>query len=80
MRPTVVTATLRQAVSEEGMRRLAEHFGGETIDAAIRAAVRDGRPTFFAEEAGHQLGKRATLPDPQRCVQVGMVELAKGSR
>lgn len=31
MRPTVVTATLRQAVSEEGMRRLAEHFGGETI-------------------------------------------------
>lgn len=30
-RPTVVTMTLRASVSEEGMRRLAEHFGGETI-------------------------------------------------
>jgi hypothetical protein len=30
-RPTIVTMTLRASVSEDGMRRLAEHFGGETI-------------------------------------------------
>lgn len=80
MRPTVVTATLRQAVSEEGMRRLAEHFGGETIDAAIRAAVRDGRPTFYAEEAGQQIGVPTTLADHERCVSLGLVEPANGSR
>lgn len=30
-RPTIVTMTLRASVSEDGMRRLAQHFGGETI-------------------------------------------------
>jgi len=38
-------------------------FGAETIDAAIRGAVRDGRATFYAEEGGRQLGTPATLPD-----------------
>lgn len=55
-------------------------FGAETIDAAIRAAVRDGRPTFYAEEAGQQIGVPATQADPERCVSLGLVEFAKGSR
>ena len=55
-------------------------FGAEVIDAAIRGAVRDGRATFFAAEAGHQLGTPATLPDRERCVSVGVEQLAKGSR
>lgn len=31
-------------------------FGAEIIDAQIRAATRDGLPTFHATEAGHSVG------------------------
>ena len=59
---------------------LRAEFGADAVDPSIRAAVRDGMPTFYAEEGGHQLGTPATLPDPARCVSIGLVELAKGSR
>lgn len=39
-----------------------------------------GMPTFFAQERGQTIGTLATLPDPDRCVSVGVVQLAKGSR
>lgn len=56
--------------------------GAEAYSERRKAAdaVRDGRPTFFAEEAGHQLGTRATLADPGRCVSVGVEPVARGSR
>lgn len=59
---------------------LRAEFGDALIDAAIRGAIRDGRPTFYAEEAGQCIGTQATLPDATRCVSVGAFELAKGSR
>ncbi len=31
-------------------------FGAEAIDGQIRAATRDGLPTFHATEAGHRVG------------------------
>lgn len=59
---------------------LRAEFGADAVDPSIRAAVRDGLPTFYAEEGGHQLGESATLGDPARCVSVGVEQLAKGSR
>lgn len=80
----------------DGLRK---EFGAETIDQAMRDAVRDGRPRFFAEELDPAVKHRAdeltpeererftarigtpgTRPDPERCVSVGLVQLAKGSR
>lgn len=55
-------------------------FGAETIDQAMRDAVRDGLPTFYAQENGQTIGTPATLADPERCVSVGVEQLAKGSR
>lgn len=60
----------------EGLRR---EFGAGTVDQAMRQGLA-GMPTFYAEEAGRTVGTRATLPDPGRCVSVGVVELAKGSK
>jgi hypothetical protein len=54
-------------------------FGAETIDRAMRDGVA-GLPTFYAEERGQAIGTPATMPDPARCVSVGVVQLAKGSR
>ncbi len=36
-------------------------YGAATIDSAIRAGI-DGQPTFWAAEAGHEIGTRATTP------------------
>lgn len=41
-------------------------FGSEVVDGAIRAGLRAGAPTFYAEEAGHQLGTPATMPAEAR--------------
>lgn len=38
-------------------------FGREAIDGQIRAATRDGLPTFHATEAGHSVG--VALPAPR---------------
>ena len=35
---------------------LRDAFGREAIDGQIRAATRDGLPTFHATEAGHTVG------------------------
>lgn len=35
---------------------LRDAFGRELIDGQIRAATRDGLPTFHATEAGHSVG------------------------
>lgn len=59
---------------------LRKEFGAETIDAAIRGAVREGLPTFYACERGQVIGTPATMPDPARCVSVGVEQLAKGSK
>lgn len=48
MRPTVVTVTLREALSEDGLRRLADRFGGETIRIP-RAAGRGPMHSTLAE-------------------------------
>lgn len=54
-------------------------FGAETIDRAMRNGVA-GMPTFFAAENGKTIGTPATMPDPARCVSVGVEPIAKGSR
>ena len=54
-------------------------FGAETIDRAMRDGMA-GLPTFYAAEGGKTIGTPATMPDPARCVSVGVVQLAKGSR
>lgn len=48
-------------------------------DPSIRGGMA-GPPTFYAEGAGQAIGTPATIPDPARCVSVGVVQLAKGSR
>lgn len=54
------------------------------VTMTLRASVSEdgmaGPPTFYAEEAGQAIGTPATIPDPARCVSVGVVQLAKGSR
>lgn len=37
---------------------LRDAFGAETIDGQIRKAVKDGLPTFWARENGHEIGAR----------------------
>ena len=54
-------------------------FGAETIDRAMRDGMA-GLPTFYAEEAGQVIGTPATMPDPARCVSVGVEQIGKGSR
>lgn len=39
-----------------------EAFGADDIDAQIRAAIKDGAPTFRATEAGHEVGVRLPVP------------------
>ena len=40
---------------------LREAYGAATIDRSIRAGI-DGQPTFWAAEAGQEIGTRATPP------------------
>lgn len=54
-------------------------FGAETIDAAIRGGM-NGMATFFAQENGKTIGTPDTMPDPERCVSVGVEQIANGSR
>lgn len=58
---------------------LRAEFGADAVDPSIRGGMK-GMPTFFAQERGQTIGTLATLPDPDRCVSVGVVQLAKGSR
>lgn len=58
---------------------LRAEFGPGAVDPSIRGGMA-GLPTFYAEERGQAIGTPATMPDPARCVSVGVVQLAKGSR
>ncbi len=46
-------------------------FGADIIDGQIRAATRDGLPTFYASEAGRSIG----VPMPARGTAVGLANM-----
>lgn len=52
--------------------QLRDAFGAADIDAQIRAAVRDGLPTFHATEAGHSVG--VPLP-PWRGTEISAADM-----
>lgn len=43
-----------------------EAFGADVINPAIRAAVHDGQPTFYACENGIEVGRREVIADERR--------------
>ena len=46
-------------------------FGADVIDGQIRAATRDGLPTFYATEAGHRVG----VPLPAARCEISAAEM-----
>lgn len=50
---------------------LRDAFGREAIDGQIRAATRDGLPTFHATEAGHSVG----VPLPAARVEIRAADM-----
>lgn len=58
---------------------LRAEFGTEAIDASIRAGL-NGEPTFYAVEAGREIGCRATVERTARTLVLGRAELDEISR
>lgn len=43
-----------------------EAFGADLVNPAIRAAIHDGQPTFYARENGIEVGHREDIPEERR--------------
>lgn len=58
MEPKKPTKSMREAMPKTAafIDDLRAAFGAELIDGQMRAALTDGKPTFWASENGHQVG------------------------